>query len=297
MDIVDAQVHLPELPTIPEQPAIKTAVTTMDALGIAALIIDEVYKGRIDPHGYPLPNGATRVNHDFSKEAVKQFLHRFAYLFHVDPHDPDLDNVLGDAARDPNMLGLRVTPTTYPDGASLWTNGGWDGVFQAAQKYRIAAFCFMPEGLLGLDRLAAKFPDMLFVLDHTGMARPMMTREPVSIEQWKPVADLAKYPNIALKWAHAPRLGGIDERYPFPTAMEYLLRAIDAFGPERILWASDYTRARVHHTWAAALTYILASDRLSATDKEWILGRSTRTLLRWPAPKNQADSVPWATRA
>ena len=296
MDIVDAQVHLPELPTIPELPAIKTAVTTMDALGISALIIDEVYKGRIDPHGYPLPNLATRVNHDFSRKAVRQFPERFAYLFHVDPKDPDLETVLAEAARDPNMLGLRVTPTTYPDGVRLWAEGGWDPVFQAAQKYQIAAFCFMPQGLLGLDKLAAKFPDMLFVLDHTGMARPL-TRQPVSIEQWQPVAELAKYSNIALKWAHAPRLGGVDERFPFPTAMEYLLRAIDAFGRERILWASDYTRARVHHTWAAALSYILASEQLSATDKEWILGRATRTLLRWPAPANQADRVPWASRA
>lgn len=61
------------------------------------------------------------------------------------------------------------------------------------------------------------------------------------------MAELAKYPNVALKWAHAPRLGGVDERFPFPTAMEYLLRAVDAFGRERILWASDYTRARVHN--------------------------------------------------
>jgi L-fuconolactonase len=295
MDIVDAQVHLPELPLIPELPAIKTAVTTMDALGIAALIIDEVYKGRIDPHGYPLSNGATRVNHDFSKKAVRQFPHRFAYLSHVDPRDPELDTVLAEASRDPGMVGLRVTPTTYPNGVALWKEGGWDDVFSAAQKYRVAAFCFMPLGLGGLDVLAKRFPDMQFVLDHTGMTRPA-TNQPVAREQFNSVAELAQFPNIALKWAHAPQLGGLDARFPFTVAIEYLLRALEAFGRERILWASDYTRARVHHTWAAALTYVLASNELSATDKEWVLGRSTRTILRWPAPPNQADTTPWATR-
>lgn len=296
MDIVDAQVHLPELPTIPELPAIKTAVTTMDALGISGLVIDEVLKGRIDPHGYPLPNGATRVNHDFSKKAARKFPHRFAYLFHVDPKDPDLDGVMAEAASDPNMLGLRVTPTTYPNGAALWAEGGWDGVFAAAQTHRVAAFCWMPQGSVGLDVAARKFPDMQFVLDHTGMARPQRGQR-VTPEQWTPVAALASCPNIALKWAHGPQLGGYDERYPFPTAIEYLLRALDAFGRERIMWASDYTRARVHHTWAAALMYILSSDKLSEGDKEWVLGRSARSLLRWPAPANQADLVPWATRA
>lgn len=296
MDIVDAQVHLPELPLIPEQPAITTAVTTMDALGIAGLIIDEVFKGRIDPHGYPLPNGATRVNHDFSKKAVRKFPHRFAYLFHADPLDPDLDNVMGEASRDPAMVGLRVTPTTYPNGAALWREGAWDAIFRPAQKYRLAAFCFMPAGLDGFREAAMKFPDMLFVLDHTGIPRAP-GGEATSPEKFKPVAELAAIPNIALKWAHAPRLGGPSERYPFPTALEFLQRAIEAFGRERIMWASDYTRARPHHTWAAALTYILAAPQLSATDKEWILGRTARTLLRWPAPENQADTTPWALRA
>jgi L-fuconolactonase len=296
LDIIDAQVHLPEFPLIPELPAIKTAVTTMDALGIAGLIIDEVFKGRIDPHGYPLPNGATRVNHDFSKKAVRLFPHRFAYLFHVDPLDPELDSVMEEASGDPAMVGLRVTPTTYPNGAALWSDGAWNGVFRAAEKYRVPAFCFMPGGLGGLSEAAVRFPEMLFVLDHTGMTRSL-SRERVSPEQFAPVAQLARFPNIALKWAHAPRLGGGSEGYPFPTALEFLQRAMDAFGRERIMWASDYTRARVHHTWAAALTYILAAPQLSATDKEWILGRTARTLLRWPAPENQADTTPWALKA
>jgi len=46
-----------------------------------------------------------------------------------------------------------------------------------------------------------------------------------------------------------------------------------------------------------ALTYILAAPQLSATDKEWILGRTARTLLRWSAPENQADTTPWALKA
>jgi predicted TIM-barrel fold metal-dependent hydrolase len=227
---------------------------------------------------------------------VREFPHRFAYLFHVDPLDPELDTVMAEASKDPAMVGLRITPTTYPNGAALWRDGAWDAVFRAAEKHRVAAFCFMPAGLDGFRHAATKFPDMLFVLDHTGIPRSA-GGEPTSLERFQPVAELAATPNIALKWAHAPRLGGASERYPFPTAIEFLQRAIDAFGRERIMWASDYTRARVHHTWAAALTYILAAPQLSPTDKEWILGRTARTLLRWPAPANQADTTPWALRS
>src|SRR6202000_383390 len=35
--------------------------------------------------------------------------------------------------------------------------------------------------------------------------------------------------------------------------------------------------------------WILESDELSAADKQWILGRSARTILRWPAPAYHFD--------
>jgi predicted TIM-barrel fold metal-dependent hydrolase len=65
-----------------------------------------------------------------------------------------------------------------------------------------------------------------------------------------------------------------------------LRRAIKAFGVERITWASDYTVAHEQHgeAWAHSLYYLLDSDALEQTEKEWILGRSVRQLLHWPAP-------------
>jgi predicted TIM-barrel fold metal-dependent hydrolase len=63
-----------------------------------------------------------------------------------------------------------------------------------------------------------------------------------------------------------------------------LRRAIDAFGADRIMWASDYTQARTEMgiTWAQALYYVLESDQLSETEKEWLLGGSVRKALHWP---------------
>jgi hypothetical protein len=62
-----------------------------------------------------------------------------------------------------------------------------------------------------------------------------------------------------------------------------LLRTIEAFVVDRIMWASDYTVARDQNgnSWAQTLYYLLDSDELSATEKEWILGRSLRRALNW----------------
>jgi predicted TIM-barrel fold metal-dependent hydrolase len=104
------------------------------------------------------------------------------------------------------------------------------------------------------------------------------------VAQLDRVFELAEFPNVALKWSHAPSLLS-EHAYPFRDVLPLLRRAIDAFGIERILWASDYTVARDQHgeAWAHSLYYLLDSDQLSLTEKEWILGRSVRQVLRWPA--------------
>ena len=60
---------------------------------------------------------------------------------------------------------------------------------------------------------------------------------------------------------------------------------IDKIGLERVMWASDYTQARAetNQTWAQTLYYLLDSDQLSSNEKEWLLGRSVRRSLSWPA--------------
>lgn len=101
------------------------------------------------------------------------------------------------------------------------------------------------------------------------------------VVQLERVLELAQFPNVAIKWSHAPSLLS-DE---FRDLLPLLRRAIEAFGVERIMWGSDYTVARDQHgeAWAHALYYLLDSDQLSQTEKEWILGRSVREALRWPA--------------
>jgi hypothetical protein len=72
-------------------------------------------------------------------------------------------------------------------------------------------------------------------------------------------------------------------RTRFETRCPVLRRAIEGFGPERIMWASASTQARTEMgiTWAQALYYLLDSDQLSNIEKEWLLGASVRKALNW----------------
>src|SRR5215207_5869846 len=103
MDIVDAQVHLNRLGTHWRRTDLRVvvdyAVVTMDALGIAAVLIDE-WSGFDDQMrhypGYALPNGAMRSQLPFSEKAVELYPERFGYVARIDPRDPELDALMAD---------------------------------------------------------------------------------------------------------------------------------------------------------------------------------------------------------
>lgn len=61
----------------------------------------------------------------------------------------------------------------------------------------------------------------------------------------------------------------------------FLRKALDAFGAERIMWESGVTVNPTGETWAELLLAINDSPDLSAEEREYVLGRSTRNWLYW----------------
>jgi hypothetical protein len=66
-------------------------------------------------------------------------------------------------------------------------------------------------------------------------------------------------------------------------------RNVYAFGPGRVLWASDHTQAvkpglSPHPApYSHSLDYLRDSPAFSRAEKEWLLGRTVRTVLGWSA--------------
>ncbi len=97
------------------------------------------------------------------------------------------------------------------------------------------------------------------------------------------IASLAHHPNLYVKWCHAPSHLSA-EPYPFTDLAPLFRTLVDAYGAQRIIWASDFTVSKVHHSWAQGMHFVLDSPLLSAEEKEWIVGKTARTILRLPAP-------------
>jgi len=86
MEIVDAQVHATHR-------GIDQSILIMDALGVAAAIID-VWP----PERTKLTNGTNRYTYTFAEEAVRRFPDRFAYVVRFDPNDLEVEEPIADEA-------------------------------------------------------------------------------------------------------------------------------------------------------------------------------------------------------
>jgi predicted TIM-barrel fold metal-dependent hydrolase len=150
--------------------------------------------------------------------------------------------------------------------------------------------------------IAKAHPDLTLILDHIGLNQ---TPGPVAADPWADlplVLALAEHANIAVKLCGANTLS--HEPFPYHDVWRHLHPLIDAFGANRLMWASDFTRQRLaqgslnrgrRDQWSGiysdSLTFLRDSEELSNDEKQYILGGTIRSLLRWPKPEFSSDVV------
>jgi predicted TIM-barrel fold metal-dependent hydrolase len=254
----------------------------MDALGIRSALIDEFWthadKDRRYSPGFVLPNGALRAVPSQAEQASNQYPDRFSYLVRIDFRDPLLDTLMQIVADTPHARAIRLV-INKPELLRELAEGNYRRCFAAAENCGVPIFVITHGASLLLEPYLKEFTSVPVILDHIGMAR-----RPGEFEE---VLALASYRNVIIKWCHAEK--SFDARkYPFPETDVPLRRTIATYGPDRIMWASDFTIRQPEYSWADRLMYIRNSSLLTKDEKTWILGRTARTVLNWPAPRK-----PW----
>jgi predicted TIM-barrel fold metal-dependent hydrolase len=265
MEIVDAQVHA-------NHRGLDPSIAIMDALGVTAAVID-VWP----PERTKLANGVNRYTYKFAEEAVNRLPDRFAYVVRFDPNDREVEGQVAQVRQARNRLAIRIA-----SGLDLKAlpSGAHEHILAAAAKYDVPVMIYAGSEHAAVTRYVQKFERIQFIIDHVGMAVGLGGQPDAMETTIDRLITYAKYPNVAVKWGHAPRLSR--ERFPYRDLIAQLGRVIDAFGANRLMWASDYTVTVDNHTYGESLFCIRCSDQLSDSDKEWLLGRSARQVLRWP---------------
>ena len=270
IDIVDAQVHLAPTPTL------DALTSALDALGIAAVMFDELWGRNEQGHGTPcieLGDGAYRPFSPLAQAAAAQNPRRFSYVQRITRRDPGVSRFIVDQATLPGCRALRIVLQDRHERVRF-VEGDYDDILSGAQQASLAVMVLSRECGALLSAAARRFPSLNFIADHCGWIK--------TAGQWDDVLALGRLPNVYLKWSHAYRAFGRPERAD-ANVQHAFERALTAFGAPRMLWASDITHEESVSSWAELLAFVLHNPALSDDGREAVLAKTARRVFNWPS--------------
>jgi predicted TIM-barrel fold metal-dependent hydrolase len=202
-----------------------------------------------------------------------------AYVAAAPLNDPNIEALLAEQAAHSRVVGIRELIRWHPDPARSWGEPGitgdpaWRrGVALLAKHDLLLDLLMNAHQAHELADLAADFPDQLFVIDHC--CSPGAVDRPLWREA---LAVMAAQPNIAIKLSQfAAASDGT------PQGDHDIIRPIiEAFGPSRCMFGSDYPVARRRGAYADLLTRFRAAiDDLSLADQADIFHDTAARLYR-----------------
>jgi predicted TIM-barrel fold metal-dependent hydrolase len=131
--------------------------------------------------------------------------------------------------------------------------------------------------------MAARHPDTRLVIDHLGLQQPFgppPLAEPFA--DLPKVLKLAAHKNVTIKISGACTLSR--EAFPYKDIWDPLWRIFDAYGIDRCLWGTDWTRAVALLTYKQAVDAFKVTDRLSESERAALMGGTLQRVYRW-SPK------------
>lgn len=146
---------------------------------------------------------------------------------------------------------------------AMWTCGADEGL----------AMCLLadPDALPAVRRMCEQYPKTPVVIDH--FARIGM-RGAAQEEDVENLCRLAEFEHTTVKTSAFYALG--EKKAPYTDMAPLVRRLRDAYGAERLMWASDCPyQVQDGHTYADSIALIRDRlDFLTAEDKEWMLRKT-----------------------
>jgi hypothetical protein len=184
---------------------------------------------------------------------------RFAIVKPVNPDDPAVADVIADWKKSPGTVGIRIMLTK--EAKREPNDPGLDRIVRAAVKHDFPVNVLFWGNVDAGIALVDRHPDARFIIDHLALMQPRTP--PAPPEPWADlpkVLDLAKRKNAVIKVSGACTLS--KEPYPYPDIWDPLRRVFDAWGMDRCLWGTDWTRAFAVVNYEQGVEPFLKTDRL-----------------------------------
>lgn len=211
-----------------------------------------------------------RYDNSYMLRAVKEHPGVFSAVAVADHERTDIEPLMRDFARQ-GVRGWRIAPRGVSP--EHWLDSpGMHRMWKLAPELKQATCPLInPEALPAVDRMCDQYPETNVVIDH--MARIGATGE-IKDADIKLLTRLARHANAYVKISAFYALG--NKKAPHTELVPLIHRLFDAFGPKRLMWASDSPFQVINgHSYAASVE--LVRDKLpflKGDDREWLLAKT-----------------------
>jgi predicted TIM-barrel fold metal-dependent hydrolase len=179
-------------------------------------------------HGY---------DNSYILDCAKAYPGVFSVVAMIDERLPRVGERLTDLARQ-GARGIRIGPTKHADRTPnadppKWLEApGMVALWEHAARLGVAICPLVTaEFLPSLDAMCAKHPETVCVIDHFGHI------DPAKPDTVAALVRLARHRNVYVKVSGFYKFA--DRRPPYDDLVPMIRTVIDAFGPQRLMWASD----------------------------------------------------------
>ena len=275
MRTIDVQVHAyehnhPGRPWVgqlhgPQSANCAEMTAAMDAVGVdGAIIVSTFNLYRYDP--------------SYAMHCYYTHPDRFRVVKPIDALDPAIDDIVADWAKTPGAVGVRLM--LRDEQLSDPSDPRLNRAFAAAGRNGLPVNFLCWGKLDDGTKLVKQNPDTVVVIDHLGLLQP--NELPAFADPWADLPKLlalAACPNARVKISGACTLSR--EAFPYNDIWEPVLRIIDAFGLDRCMWGTDWTRTSGMLTYEQGVAPFRNTTRLSDSDRAQLMGGTLEKVYKW----------------
>jgi L-fuconolactonase len=216
-----------------------------------------------------------RWDNSYVASVLKKHRNTFHGVARVDPENPENPDHLSKLVEE-GFRGVRLSPAGNPTGD--WFKGPlMPPLWKRCEQLKVPMTVLAPVSRMpDVAALADKYPDLTIVIDH--MADSPID-QPAELEK---LIALKRYPKLFVKISHTWSLS--KQQFPFKDTWPQVKRLYDAFGPQRLMWATDWPIVNTRANYTQALAVVKDEmDFLNAEDKSWILSKTIERVWAFPA--------------
>jgi L-fuconolactonase len=271
---IDVQVHAYEKNTPsrpwagflqgPDEVTGDDMVAAMDKVGVdGALLIS--------------PFSLYQYDASYALAVYAQHPNRFGVIRPINAQSDTVADDFAAWAATKGVVGARIMLTAQEYQAD---DAGLNQILAAGAKAGIPVNVMASGKLPLLLELARRNPNSQIVIDHVGIVQPFLPPVPEN-----PFADLdnvlalAACDNVSIKISGAGTLS--HQPYPYADIWEPLGKVFQAFGFDRCMWGTDWTRAVELLNYEQGVEAFRVTDQLSDLERTTLMGGSLMKIYKW----------------